>query len=302
MPAKWLICIEGPTASGKSELAVYLAEKFQSEIISADSRQFYKEMNIGTAKPTEEQLLKARHHFISEFSVFEPINASDFEIKAIKLIDQYFKSKQHLIITGGSGLYLEAVIYGFNPIPDVEKETRQMLQDEYEKLGLPAMIEKLKLADPEYCMEADLKNPRRVLRALEICISSGKPFSYFLHLEKPRRSFNNLQIGLNLPLEILHERINHRCDEMMKAGLLAEAESLYHLRNLTALQTIGYQEFFEYFDGHCTLEFAIEKFKQHSRNYAKKQLTWLKRDKNIRWFAPDEREKITNYVESCTNN
>lgn len=296
MAGKWLISIQGPTASGKTSLAIFLAEKLHTEIISADSRQFYREMKIGTARPTDEELKIVRHHFISEFSIFNPVNASGFETMAIKVIDEILSKKNVTIITGGSGLYLDAVLNGFNPIPDVEKQVREELLKEYQDSGLEKMAGKLKNLDPEYCRSADLKNPRRVLRALEICISSGKPYSFFLKLKKPERNFKALKIGIQLPLEILHKNINDRCDEMIRNGLTEEALELFPYRHLVPLQSIGYIEFFDYFEGKYSLDFAIEKFKQHTRNYAKKQITWLKKDKNIQWFNPNEKEQILQLI------
>lgn len=297
MIEKKIIVIQGPTASGKTKVSLNLAENFDIQIISADSRQFYHEMNIGTAKPTHVELQKIKHHFVSFISIHDHYNASDFENEALSVIDEVFKQNSIPTVVGGSGLYVDAILKGFNQIPDINMEIRQNITKIFEEQGLDPLLKQLKSIDPHSYNTIDLKNFRRVLRALEVTLSSGKPYSSYLDTTNlPKRSFTPIQIGLEWPIEDLYEKIELRCDQMMEAGLLSEVKELYPHRNLTPLKTIGYQEFFNHLEGKYSLDFAIEKFKQHSRNYAKRQMTWLRRNKEINWFKPHDFNKISEFL------
>ena len=299
MPQNYIVCIQGPTATGKSDLALYLAKHFDSEIISADSRQFYKEMTIGTAKPVKDELQNIRHHFIDFISVFDKYSAFYFEQQSLVVISSMLQKGKLPIIVGGSGLYIDAIIKGFNTIPDVDFELRKQLVDEYHQSGLDSMLLKLEWLDPEYYQKVDRSNPRRVLRALEVCIGSCIPYSKFLDKPKTKRSFKTIRIGISYPPDELYNLINQRCDSMLKNGLIDEVRSLIELKHLSALQTIGYREFFPYFNNDISIDYAIEKFKQHSRNFAKKQMSWLRRDKDINWFIPPDKKLILDYISKC---
>lgn len=299
MPPNYIVCIQGPTATGKSDLAVYLAKHFDTEIISADSRQFFKEMSIGTAKPTNEELQKIKHHFIDFLSVKDKYSAFDFEQQALKVISSMLQNHKLPILMGGSGLYIDAVIKGFNAIPDTDSVLRKQLIDEFHESGLNAMLKKLELLDPDYYQKVDRSNPRRVLRALEVCIGTGIPYSKFLNKPKTKRPFKTIRIGISYPSSELYNLINQRCDRMLNNGLIDEVRSLYNLKHLSALQTIGYREFFPYLNNEISIDFAIEKFKQHSRNFAKKQMSWLRSDKDIIWFIPPDKKLILDYISKC---
>jgi tRNA dimethylallyltransferase len=296
MNSKYLISLQGPTATGKTELAIYLAKNLDTEIISADSRQFYSEMNIGTAKPSLQTLKEARHHFIGFLSVKEKFSAFDFEALALKLLKNIFQKKDCCIITGGSGLYIDAVTKGFDDIPDVDLTIRQNLNKQLELEGLNPLLEQLKELDEFYFNKVDQRNPRRIIRALEVCLTTGRPYSSFLKGEKTVRDFKTIKIGITYPSDALYKRIDNRCDNMISDGLLQEVTSLYPYPELGPLKTIGYQEFFDYLDGKSTLDEAIALFKKHTRHYARRQLSWLRRDKEINWFHPDEREMILQYI------
>lgn len=298
-PIKSIICIQGPTATGKSELALYLAKQFDSEIISADSRQFYKEMSIGTAKPGIDDLQIVNHHFVDFLSVHDKYSAYDFEQQALDVINNLFEIGKLPIVVGGSGLYIDAIINGFNTIPDVDFKLRNQLVDECNQSGLDSMLKKLELLDPEYYQKVDQSNPRRVLRALEVCIGSGIPYSKFINKPKTERPFKTIKIGISYPSDQLYNLINLRCNSMLENGLIDEVRSLINLKHLAALQTIGYREFFPYFDNDISIDFAIEKFKQHSRNFAKKQMSWLRRDKDISWFIPPDKKLVMDYISKC---
>jgi tRNA dimethylallyltransferase len=274
---KLLIVIAGPTAVGKSALAVALAKHVGTEIISADSRQFYQEMSIGVAKPSQEQLSAAPHHFISHKHVWENYSISDFENEALATCEKLFQQHNVLILCGGSGLYIDALCQGLDEMPATTEETRLKVQLLLEEKGLEAMVSQLKKVDPEFCQTADLKNPRRVSRAMEVWMQEGKAFSSFLHQAKKQRAFTSIFFHLDLPREILYERIDARCDQMMKDGLLEEVKSLIPYRTHRNLQSIGYTELFDYLEGKCGLDFAVEKIKQHSRNFAKRQGTWFRK-------------------------
>lgn len=297
----YLITVAGPTAVGKTELCIKLAQQLETEIISADSRQLYREMHIGTAKPTKEELKMAKHHFIDSHSIHTPYNAGDYEREALQLIGQLFKQKKTLILTGGSGLYINAVIEGMADIPEVGEDVRIKLNQRLADDGLDVLVRELKELDPEYYEEVDLKNPQRVTRALEVCIGTGRKYSELRSQPPAKRNFEVIKIGLNRPRAELYERINERMDIMIGQGLFKEAEQLYPFRQHAALQTVGYKEIFDYMDGKYDREEAVRLLKRNTRRYAKRQLTWFGKDEGIRWFHPDELENIILYVRSVTN-
>ena len=281
---KYLIAVVGPTAIGKTSLAIKLAKHFNTEIISSDSRQFFKEMKIGTAVPSNEELAAATHHFIQHKSIFDYYSVGEFERDAIKKLNELFKKRNTLIMAGGSGLYVNAVINGLDDFPEVNNSIRENLNKEFEKNGIASLQEKLKKLDPDHYQNMDSSNPQRVIRALEICIGTGKPYSSFLKKKDIKRSFIPIKIGLTADREIIYNRINERVDIMLHNGLLKEAENLYKHNELNALQTVGYKELFKYFDNEWTLEFAISEIKKNTRRFAKRQLTWFKKDENTFWF------------------
>jgi tRNA dimethylallyltransferase len=297
---KTIIAISGPTAIGKTSLAIKLASYFNTEIISVDSRQFYKEMQIGTAVPDAEELTAVKHHFIQHKSIHDPYNVGDFEKEAITRIELLFKSKDIIVLVGGSGLYMKAVLDGINEFPEIDDAVRADLQYLLQQEGIEELQKLLKKHDPDYYTKVDLQNPQRLIRALEVCIQSQKPFSFFLQKEKHPRSFRYLHLAIDAPRAIIYERINLRVDRMMQAGLLEEASKLYQWKNLNALQTVGYKELFQYIEGKCTLEFAVAEIKKNTRRYAKRQLTWLRRDEHIQWF--DHNAAIEAFIDYITKN
>jgi len=294
---KKLIVIVGPTAVGKTSLSIELANHFNCPILSFDSRQFYSEISIGTAKPTPEELASARHYFISSRSIEEEYTAGMFETDAIEQLNKIYQEHEYCIAVGGSGLYINALCYGIDNIPS-DKKLRDELEEEWKSKGLEVLQEELKSIDPEYYAQADIQNPRRVMRAIEVFRLSGKPFSHYRKSTAKKRPFEIELIGLKQDSEILYERINKRVDQMLKEGLLDEVKSVYHLKHLKALRTVGYQEIFSYLDGEYELDKAVELVKRNSRRYARKQISWFKRDSNIRWFEPDEKEEIFSYLKS----
>ena len=297
MKKKVLLAVVGPTAIGKTALGIQLAKHFDTEILSADSRQFFKEMEIGTAVPSQEELAQVPHHFIQHKSIFEPYSVGDFEKEAMTVLDGLFQQKDKVVMVGGSGLYVDAVVHGLDEFPEVDPDIRTALNQKLEKNGLSSLQEELKLKDPTYYKIVDLENPHRLIRALEVCRASGQPFSSFLNRPKPKRPFKTLYVGLEAPREVIYERINQRVDLMMQAGLLEEAERLYPHKTLNALQTVGYKELFEYLDGHCTLEFAVSEIKKNTRRFAKRQLTWLRKNKDILWIPYNgETEKVLQII------
>lgn len=300
-PQKTLIVIVGPTAVGKSSLAIQLALKFGTVILSADSRQFFREMNIGTAKPTTEELSLVKHYFINTHSITETYNAAQYGDDALMRIEQLFEQYTHLILCGGSGLYIKAVCEGFDDIPDVPQEIRDELNTQYQTNGLNWLQEKMKELDPVYYENIDQQNPQRLMRALEVKIGTGLSISSFQKRKNASRPFNIVKIGLNTNREALYERINNRMDKMIEAGLFEEARQLYPFKNHNALQTVGYQEIFGYFDGKYDREEAIRLLKQNSRRYAKRQLTWFMRDKTIQWFDAADVESIERTLQSTLN-
>lgn len=296
--SKYLVVITGPTGIGKTAVAIQVARFFQTEIVSCDSRQIYKELNIGTAVPTAEELSAVPHHFIHSHSITDDYNASRYENEALELIDQLFRNHKILLLVGGSMMYVDAVCKGIDTMPDADPEVRASLKQQLEKEGLESLRHQLKMLDPEYYQTVDLKNPNRIVHALEITIQTGKPYSSFRKETTKERPFKIIKIGLNCDREELHRRINKRVDQMIEAGLFEEAQKYYPQKNLNALNTVGYREFFSYFDGEITKEKAIEIIKRNSRRYARKQLTWFRRDKEVNWFEPGDSDKIIAYITS----
>lgn len=286
--SKKLIVICGPTAVGKTKAAIEVALHFNTHIISADSRQFFKEMNIGTAKPSADELAMVSHHFVGHLSIHDFYTPGDFERDAIQKLDDLFKNHKTVVMVGGSGLYIQAVCEGIDNIPTVDISIRNFLNQKYEYQGLAPLLEQLKWLDSEYYFKVDRNNPQRIIRALEVCLGTGKPFSSFHHQTKVQRNFTVYKIGLNLPREILYSQINHRVDAMIQAGLENEARGLWPHKHINALQTVGYSEFFDYFEGKTDFETAIELIKQHTRNYAKRQISWFNRDKEVIWCHPND--------------
>ncbi|MDN3619526.1 tRNA (adenosine(37)-N6)-dimethylallyltransferase MiaA [Polaribacter undariae] len=280
----YLITIVGPTAIGKTALSIQLANHFKSAIISCDSRQFYKEMTIGTAVPDATELAAAEHHFIQNRSIFEDYNVGSFERDALAKLNNLFKENPIQIMVGGSGLYVDAVLKGLDYFPEVDPKIREDLTLKLEKEGVEVLLEQLKELDPETYNVIELQNPKRVMRALEVCIGSGIPYSTFKNKPKAPRNFTSIKIGLDADRQIIYNRINMRVDIMMENGLLEEAKNLYPHKSLNALQTVGYRELFSYFDGDFTKEFAISEIKKNTRRFAKRQGTWFKRDETTLWF------------------
>lgn len=286
----YLITIIGPTAIGKTSLSIALAQQFGCEIISCDSRQFFKEMKIGTAVPNDEELAAATHHFIQNKSIFDSYSVGDFEQEAIAKLDELFTKNNIQIMVGGSGLYVDAVLKGFDDFPDIDASVREKIKIEYEVKGLPYLQENLKEYDPDYYLflsesnPQTLQNPQRMKRFVEVCLGTGKPYSSFLNQKKNTRHFTPIVIGLEADREIMYDRINQRVDIMMNEGLLEEAKNLFPNKQLNALQTVGYRELFDYFDGLTSFDFAVEEIKKNTRRFAKRQLTWFKRMENAVWF------------------
>lgn len=290
-----LIVIAGPTAVGKTSVAIDVAEHYATEIISADSRQFYKGLTIGTAAPTPQQLERVKHHFVGFLEPEEYFNVGKFEIEVLDLLKQLFTKHHVVIMTGGSGLYIRAVCKGIDEFPDIDEDIRKNLQDILRNEGLPALRRLLIKHDPLYASTVDPANPNRIIRALEVIMQTGKPYSSFLGNRKTQRDFNIIQIALNIDRSELHERINHRVDKMIEDGLLEEAKSFYAKRHLNSLNTVGYKELFSYFDGELSLENAIEKIKTNTRRYARRQITWFNKDSQFNWLPPDS-SSVINYL------
>ncbi|UWX56388.1 tRNA (adenosine(37)-N6)-dimethylallyltransferase MiaA [Maribacter litopenaei] len=287
---KVLISITGPTAIGKTRLGILLAHHFNTEIISADSRQFFKEMAIGTAVPSKNEMMAAVHHFIQHKSIQEPYSVGDFERDALRKLDELFLKHQVVIMVGGSGLYVDAVTKGLDTFPKVNPSVRKKLNNELVENGIEALQSKLKELDPNHYKNIDIQNPHRIIRALEICIGTGKPYSSFLNRPKTERRFKVLSVGLHADRAIVYERINTRVDYMMEEGLLEEAKALTKHRDLNALQTVGYKELFEYLDGNWTLDFAISEIKKNTRRFAKRQMTWFKKNNETHWIDYNYRD------------
>ena len=293
-----LIVIVGPTGSGKTALAVTLARHFFAPIISTDSRQFYRGLPIGTAQPTTEELSLAEHHFIADREVDDDFNSGRYEHEALARLDELFKSHDVVVAVGGSGLYIQALCEGMDNLPEADDELRQNLKQRLDCEGIESLFKELSRLDPDYAEVVDRHNPARVMRALEVCITSGKPYSEQRKGTKQTRPFRIIKIGTDLPRDILYERINLRVDMMIADGLEAEARAMLPKRHLNALQTVGYREMFDYFDGKCSLDEAIELIKRNSRRYAKRQLTWFRRDADIAWFSPHDIEPIISHIDA----
>lgn len=291
-----LIVILGPTAIGKTTMAIKLAQALDAEIISSDSRQFYKELKIGVAAPSDEELKAAPHHFIGHLSIHDYYNVSAYEQDVLKFLDSYFQKKNVVVMVGGSGLYIDAVCNGIDDFPDADDKLRNTLKEQYQNEGIDSLKVQLKELDPVYYEVVDLNNPKRIIRALEVCLATGKPFSEQRKNKSVEREFNIIKIGLTRPRNELNEIIHKRVDIMFEMGLLDEVKGLYPNKNLNALNTVGYKEIFNYLDGEWSLDLAIEKIKTHTRRYAKRQMTWFKRDENIQWFSPEHEADILDFV------
>lgn len=291
-----LIVLIGPTGVGKTELSLSIAEHFNTCIVSSDSRQLYADLKIGTAAPTPEQLARVKHHFVGTLQLTDYYSAAQYEAEVMSKLEELFQKNDVVVLTGGSMMYVDAICKGIDDIPTVDKDTRELMMQKYEMEGLERLCAELKLLDPEYYQIVDLKNPKRVIHALEICYMTGKTYTSFRTQSTKERPFRIIKIGLTRDREELYERINLRVDEMMKEGLLEEAKSVYEYKHLNSLNTVGYKEIFQYLDGEWTLDFAIEKIKQNSRIYSRKQMTWFKRDKDITWFHPDQQTEIMNHI------
>jgi len=300
-PTKTLLVIAGPTASGKTAIAIQLAQYYNTVIVSADSRQFYKEMSIGTARPGLEELAAARHYFIGSHSITENFSVGDYETQGLALLDELFKIHDLVILVGGSGLYIKALCEGFDNIPRAEPGVREQLNREFAEKGITALQEELKKTDPVFYSEVDLNNPQRVIRALEVYRNTGNPFSSYRKATVNKRPFRTVKIALDLPREVLYEHINQRVDDMVKQGLVEEVRSLLPFRQLNALNTVGYSELFDYFDGKTDIKTAIERIKQNTRHFAKRQLTWFRKDTAIYWLTHNEMvpEKITGLLDQA---
>ena len=304
--AKFLITIVGPTAIGKTALSIALAKHFKCEILSCDSRQFFKEMTIGTAVPSIEELASAKHHFIQNKSIFDNYTVGDFEKEAIAKLDELFLTNDFVILVGGSGLYVDAILKGFDDFPEIDVKVRLAIQADYDRLGIDYLQNQLRDLDAYYFEKLTvenpqtLQNPQRMMRFIEVCMGSGKPYSSFINQKKKERNFTPILIGLEAERSINYSRINHRVDVMINDGLLAEAKDLFPNNELNALQTVGYRELFRFFDGEFTLEFAIEEIKKNTRRFSKRQITWFKRNEQTKWFdcftAKDEIIKYINTV------
>lgn len=288
MKQKTVYFVVGPTAVGKTDFAIQLAKYLDTEIISADSRQFFCEMNIGTASPSKEELSQVKHHFIANLSIQQNYNVSEFEQDALALLEHLFQSKDAVVVVGGSGLYLDALAYGIDDLPDASVETRMDLKRLYDHEGIEALQNQLEKLDPDFYAQVDKQNPKRLLRALEVCLTTGKPYSELRMGQKKERDFKIRWIGLEQERSVLNKRINQRVDMMLEAGLLEEVKRLYPYKELNSLNTVGYKEFFTWLDGEETYEWALEKVKTNSRRYAKRQMTWFRKNEDIRWFKVDE--------------
>ncbi len=293
---KYLIVILGPTGVGKTRVAIEVAKKLRTEIISCDSRQIYRELRIGTAVPTENELAEVKHHFIQCKSIYEYYNASIFEFEALDLLEELFRQYKWVVMAGGSGLYINAVCYGIDDLPAIDPGLRKELAEKYKNEGIESIRKQLKFLDPEYYSVVDLKNHKRILKALEVSIMTGKPYSSFLLHQIKERSFKILKIGLSMERDELCKNINDRVDRMIASGLLQEAKHYYKDKNLNSLNTVGYKELFDYLNNKITFETAVELIKRNTKNYARKQLTWFRKDRDIKWFNYNETNKIIDFI------
>ena len=306
---KYLITIIGPTAIGKTALSIALAQHFKCDILSCDSRQFFKEMTIGTAVPSQEELASATHHFIQNKSIHEDYSVGDFEKEAIAKLNELYQTNDYVILVGGSGLYVDAILKGFDEFPDIDATVRLNVNSNYEKLGIGYLQQQLQALDSDYFEKIKtenpqtLQNPQRMMRFVEVCIGTGKPYSSFLNQKKNNRNFTPIIIGLEAERSFIYDRINQRVDIMVKEGLIEEAKKLYPNKDLNALQTVGYRELFSHFNGDFGLAFAIEEIKKNTRRFSKRQLTWFKRTENTKWFDYlEDRTKIIEYITKTIHN
>lgn len=301
MHKKTLIVIVGPTAIGKTALAIAVAKHFKTEVISSDSRQFYKEMYIGTAVPDEDELASVPHHFIQHLSIHQDYSVGDFERDAVQFISHFFEQNDVLVMAGGSGLYEKAVTQGLDHFPDIPPNIREKLKQELEDFGIERLQNELKDKDPEHYQASDIQNHQRLIRALEVIRSTGKTFTSFRSENKKNRNFNVIKIGLQTDREIIYNRINQRVDIMVENGLIEEARGLFQFKELNALQTVGYKELFRFFEGEFTQEFAIEEIKKNTRRFAKRQLTWYRKDGAVNWFQPNQAVEVIQLLEQKMN-
>ncbi len=293
---KYLVVVCGATAVGKTALAIQLANEYNTEIVSADSRQFFAEISIGTAKPSKEEMALAKHHFIGHISIETNFNAGRYEVEGLEKLNQLFLRYNVIVLVGGSGLYINALCNGMDEIPEIMSDIRSHLNKKFKLEGIEPLLQQLKRLDEVYYNEVDQSNHIRIIRALEVCLSTGKPFSSYRKKTRKERDFEVIKIGLNLKREVLYNRINERVDAMLAAGLVAEVQSLIPQKHLNALHTVGYSELFDYFDGQISFEIAVELIKQHTRNFAKRQLTWFNKDADIQWFEPNDYTSIAEYL------
>ncbi len=293
-----LIVVVGPTGSGKSALAVTLAQHYCAPIISTDSRQLYRGMAIGTAQPTAEELAAAKHYFIADREVEDDFNCGRYEVEALELLDRLFADNEYVVAVGGSGLYIQALCDGMDDLPEADDAIREQLKARLESEGLESLAEELRRLDPVYAEEVDICNPARVMRALEVCMTTGRPYSEQRRNSRAERPFNIVKVGTDMPREELYDRINRRVDVMVAEGLVEEVRAMYPKRHLNALQTVGYREIFDHFDGKCSLEESIELVKRNSRRYAKRQMTWFRRDERVGWFSPKDIDDIIEFIDS----
>ncbi len=295
---KYLIAVVGPTASGKTAVAVQLAQYYNTSILSADSRQFYTELKIGVARPTEQQLQAAPHFFIADRSLQQPLTAGQYEKEALVVLEKLFTEHDVVILTGGSGLFINTLVFGADPMPAADEEVRQTLQQNFDEQGIEYLQKELQRLDPDYYTKVDTQNPLRLMRAIEVCLVTGEPYSAQRKNAPKERPFQTIFIGLNPLRQKLYNQINHRVEEMLAEGLEAEAKAMVPYKDLSALQTVGYQEFFDFFEGIIARQEAIDLIKRNSRRYAKRQMTWFRRNDKIQWFERNDINPITNYIEN----
>lgn len=293
-----LIVVVGATGSGKTDLSIRLAQHYGAPVVSTDSRQIYRGLPIGTAQPTDEQLQAAEHHFIASHEITQNFNCGEYEVQALALLERLFANHGTVVAVGGSGLYVRALCEGMDDLPQADEQLRAQLTERMEREGVAALAEELRRLDPEYYGQVDHSNPARVQRALEVCLQTGRPYSQQRLGVRRERPFRIVKVGVDMPREVLYGRIDRRVDAMMEAGLEQEARAVYPFRHLNSLQTVGYKELFEWFDGAISREQAVELIKRNTRRYAKRQLTWFRRDAEIGWFAPDDFDRIVEYIES----